>query len=166
MGILNHNLPLEKKDGLHACQAVWPNMPPALIAPPDWAVQPAPCQPQPWINPVGLLFLVWAITPPGVHERSSVLQSMLRFATESKYQEEGRKTRQDGIDWWKSHCFQCWRRGGSKERKSRSGKRRKRRAKQGTTRQNQGWVEQGTLGKASLVQESKKQKQEDQERWQ
>ena len=77
-----------------------------------------------------------------------------------------RKTRQDGIDWWKSRCFQCWRRGGSKERKSRSGKRRKRRAKQGTTRQNQGWVEQGTLGKASLVQESKKQKQEDQERWQ
>ena len=33
-----------------------------LLAPPDWALQPTPCLSQPWLDPVGLLFLVWALT--------------------------------------------------------------------------------------------------------
>ena len=33
-----------------------------LLPPPDWAVVPQPCSSQPWMDPAGLLFLVWGTT--------------------------------------------------------------------------------------------------------
>ena len=85
------------------------------------------------------LFGMGLNTPPGVHGRCGVLQSMLCFATESKYQEDGRKSGQSRISMG-SIGQEVEGNGGAREAAAPSGYGEKQKQKEtGLTRANSGW---------------------------